>query len=336
MKRTVWLGIVVLLAIGLWGCDDTETLEDGQYYLYYTNRNGDGLVKAAYTPQAAEDAGIATEMLEQLSKNTSEMEKKRSIPDSVSVEGVQIQNGIAEVTFGSTYSQMKRVEEVVCRSSVVLTLMQLGGVKGVEFYIDTEPLKEKNGQAVGVMTENTFTDTGVEIENQYASVNLTLYYANENGDFLKSYATTGYVKNNSSIERYVIEQLIKGPEAVGYSRTMSAETELLSVSTKDNICYVKFSEAFPQQNAGYNAAITIYSIVNSLSELSYISAVQISIDGNTDALYQDKISLQEVLRVDMSYVESTASSTAQTTEQIPEIIDETIQSNREQTTERRK
>ena len=214
MKRTVWLGIVVLLLIGLWGCDDAETLEDGQYYLYYTNRNGDGLVKAAYTPQAAEDAGIASEMLEQLSKNTSEMEKKRSIPDSVSVEGVQIQNGIAEVTFGSTYSQMKRVEEVVCRSSVVLTLMQLGGVKGVEFYIDTEPLKEKNGQAVGVMTENTFTDTGVEIENQYASVNLTLYYANENGDFLKPYPTTGYVKNNSSIERYVIEQLIKGPEAV--------------------------------------------------------------------------------------------------------------------------
>jgi germination protein M len=87
------------------------------------------------------------------------------------------------------------------------------------------------------------------------------------------------------LETYVIKELIDGPKEQGYNRTLSEDTTLVSAVTTDGTCYVTFGENFEQLNAGINTQLTIYSIVNSLSELSYITKVRISINGNTADTY---------------------------------------------------
>ena len=48
--------------------------------------------------------------------------------------------------------------------------------------------------------------------------------------------------------------------------------------------------------------IPIYSIVNSLSELSTVSRVQIRINGSEDAVFRDLISLNTVFERNFDYI----------------------------------
>lgn len=49
------------------------------------------------------------------------------------------------------------------------------------------------------------------------------------------------------------------------------EPKLLSVTTVDGVCYVNFDAGFTNQDYEIQEPIVIYSIVNSLSELSTVS-----------------------------------------------------------------
>lgn len=49
--------------------------------------------------------------------------------------------------------------------------------------------------------------------------------------------------------------------------------------------------------------VTIYSIVNSLVELSNINKVQISIDGKTDIVFRDKYNLTTIFERNLNSVE---------------------------------
>lgn len=51
-----------------------------------------------------------------------------------------------------------------------------------------------------------------------------------------------------------------------------------------------------------NEAIVIYSIVNSLSELSTISKVQISVNGDTSGVYRDSFRLEDMYERNLDYL----------------------------------
>ena len=65
-----------------------------------------------------------------------------------------------------------------------------------------------------------------------------------------------------------MEQLLEGPESKNARSAIPSETKLMSVSLVDGVCYVSFDENFKNQDYSVNEAIVIYSIVDSLSELS--------------------------------------------------------------------
>lgn len=70
----------------------------------------------------------------------------------------------------------------------------------------------------------------------------------------------------------------------------------------DGVCYVSLDEAFKNQDYKVNEAIVIYSIVDSLSELSTISKVQISVNGDTSGVYRDNFPLADMYDRNMDYV----------------------------------
>ena len=75
---------------------------------------------------------------------------------------------------------------------------------------------------------------------------------------------------------------------------MSPETKIVSVTTRDNTCYVNLDEGFLNLPGNVTPEVAIYSIVNSLVELSSINKVQISINGSTDLIYMETIPLSQV------------------------------------------
>lgn len=70
-----------------------------------------------------------------------------------------------------------------------------------------------------------------------------------------------------------------------------ANAKLLSVETKDSVCFVNFSKEFLNKRADGESEeiITVYAIVNSLTELDDITKVQFLIEGQKVENYGDMI-----------------------------------------------
>ena len=67
----------------------------------------------------------------------------------------------------------------------------------------------------------------------------------------------------------------------------------MSVTTKDGICYVNFDSTF---------LITIYSIVDSLVEGAGVRQVQITINGESNAKYMEKVDLSQPLNEEQDWI----------------------------------
>lgn len=89
------------------------------------------------------------------------------------------------------------------------------------------------------------------------------------------------VKGTKSIEQIIVEELIKGPLDVSQLRTVPAEAKLLAIKIEDELAIVDFSEEFVNKHWGGSTGeiFTIYSIVNSLTELPKIKSVQFLVNG---------------------------------------------------------
>ncbi len=112
-------------------------------------------------------------------------------------------------------------------------------------------------------------------------------------EHLQAAAEIGRV-SNISLEKLVVEQLVKGPLMEGAYPTINPSTKIISVSVKDGICYVNLGSDFLSQPNSVSAEVTIYSITNSLVELSNVNKVQISIGGETNVTYREKIDLNNL------------------------------------------
>ena len=66
------------------------------------------------------------------------------------------------------------------------------------------------------------------------------------------------------------------------------------MTVKDGTCYVNLSNEFLSQPYNVASDVTIYSITNSLVELSNVNRVQISVNGETNISYRENMSLNNV------------------------------------------
>ena len=77
----------------------------------------------------------------------------------------------------------------------------------------------------------------------------------------------------------------------------------MSFSTiKDHVCYVNFDSTFLTSVYDVLPEITIYSLVDSIIAGTEATQVQITINGETKAVYMEKIDLSQPLEKDMDWV----------------------------------
>ena len=108
--------------------------------------------------------------------------------------------------------------------------------------------------------------------------------------------------SNVSKEKLIVEKLMQGPGSSGAYPTINPDTNLLSVTTKDGICYVNFDSTFLTGAYDVLPQITIYSVVNSLVEGTDAARVQITINGESNARYMETVDLSQPLEKNMDWV----------------------------------
>lgn len=294
--------IVFCMLLSLSACSGRTDVADGDSYIYGLNAERTGLIKISYDiPQEdAEEAAAA--VLGELKKAPEEIDYTAAVPENVEVQGCELKGSILDVDFSSAYLDMENLEEKLVRAAVVQSLLRIEGIDGVSFTVDGNPLKDSEGYLIGLMNEDDFVENTGSSPSSYQTDTLTLYFANSTGDKLVSQKVDVRYSSNISKEKLIVEKLLQGPSGSDAYPTINPDTNLLSVTTKDGICYVNFDSTFLTSVYDVLPEITVYSLVNSLVEGTGAFQVQITINGESNAKYMETVDLSQPLSKNTDWI----------------------------------
>lgn len=294
MKKIILLLLSALCILGAAGCEDNGK-EAGGYQVYYINKEGTKLVSESYVPQETEQKALIKELADKLGSAPYSSDLKSVKPENLVFTGFSTEGRQLTVDCSSSYSEMDNISEVLFRAAVVKTLVQLPDIDNVSFTIEGSPLRDYVGAEVGPMTAETFIDTRGKGINSYQYAALPLYFADGSGEMIVKEIRNVHYSTNTTLEKVVVEQLIKGPANGRLQAVVPSDTKLLSVSVKDGRCTVNFSGSVNKSPDGsaVQPMAAVYSIVNSLCDACSVTEVTIQVDGESQIMYRDSVSLEE-------------------------------------------
>lgn len=317
MKIFRKISILLFLLFTVTGCGRQEAETENIYQIYYLNREESRISSLPYEAESLpeEQEALAEELLQQLSQPADKVGYK-PVLSGVGVKKYSIHEGQITLNFDEQYRQMPSTTEVLARAAIVKTMTQIEGINYVTIQVNGENLLDSLGNTVGVMSVDNFIDnTGEDVKN-YEEVQLTLYFANQTGDRLIKANRKFMYNTNISMEKLIVEQIISGPieknekgEFASVYPTVNPQTKIISVTVKDMICYVNLDKTFLEQPYNVTAETTIYSLVNSLTELTGVNKVQISVDGKTDVKYRENYSFETVFERNLELLQQEKTAT---------------------------
>lgn len=306
MGRKMWLWLLFLVIMtGLAGCSEKEKKvqepEEGMYKIYYLNSSMTRLMPQEYHTDTRGEEALIEELMNQFLNVPNDVDSQVALSDKVGYLGYRKEEKVLFLYFDTGYTNrinMNATREILCRAALAKTMTQIEGIDYISIYVADQPLLDSYGNAVGVMTDSDFIE-GISDINSYEKSQLRLFFADETGEYLVEESREVVHSINTSLERLIVEELIKGPQAAGHYKTLPEDTKLLNVSLNENICYINFDSSFLNNTLEVKEYIPIYSIVNSLSEISTVSKVQITINGSQDVMFRDAISLNTQFERDL-------------------------------------
>lgn len=285
------------------GCSKGKEPGKNDTFVYYVNTDGTALVKEAYKFEKDRTEEAVKDVLGRMGKEPDSIDYKSVFQKGVRVVDWNLTDeAILDIHFNGDYAGMKPEEEILLRAGVVQSLIQIRGVDYIDFFIEDEPLTDSVGTAVGYMNEENFLQYKGSSLHLYQLGNLKLYFSNDKGDRLIQREVSIRYNSNMSIERLIVDQLIKGPSAEGIGPVMPPETKVIGVSVKDSVCYVNLDEGFLNNTYVTDPRITIYAIVNSIIDGGSSSQVQISVNGESNIKYMGSVDLSKPLSRDLDLV----------------------------------
>lgn len=280
MKKNIWLAGIILIIIitALFGCGKSKK---NTIKLYFANTEKTELKseERVYDGNIGTNKKFLESLINELLRGPADSPLVRVIPDGTKLLSLDESNGVVTLDFSAEYNTLAPSDELLARHSVAKTLFEIDGINKIKIFVNGVELLGANGDKVGEISKDSLVTTPTQNTTKYETV--TLYFSDDAAMFLVPEARTAAVADNS-IEKTVITELMKGPTDKSLRSTIPDGTKLLSVETKDGICFVNFSQEFVSKHSGGSAGeyMTVYSIVNSLTELEHIQKVQFLVDGN--------------------------------------------------------
>ena len=288
-NRIMCAVIVACLITCAFGCGKKDAVDPNGFKLFYVNNSETGIVAVNYdieNPLSETDAVIG-ELISQLSTMPERLQYEAPITGDVKLLGYSLNDKILTLNFDIKYADIGRTVEILDRAAIVRTFTQLDEVEYVSFQVEGTPLADHYGNVIGNMSADTFIfNVGNEI-NTYEKVELKLYFANETGDKLIPVYRSVIYNSNVSMERLAVEQIIAGPKTDICFPTVSGDTRINSVNVKDGVCFVDFDSSFLNEPYNVSAEVAIYSLVNSIVELTDVNKVVLSVNGDASFTFMD-------------------------------------------------
>lgn len=304
MKKIQCLQLILCFCflLCITACAKRTEVSNEEEFIYCLNGDGTGLVKVVYEFPLLDTAGTVEAVLDELSKPAEDISYMQPIPESVKVQSFKAEGMITTVDFSESYYELSNVDEKLLRAAVVQSLLEVNGVIGVQFTVDGEMLKETDGKIVGIMNQDDFVQSTSTALDEYQTTQITLYFANETGDALEAEKRQVNYTSNETQEKLIMENLIDGPEKTGLYPVINPQTTLLSVTTKEDVCYINLDSDFLNRSYDVKPEVIVYSIVNSVIGGSSAKKVQITVNGEKEVTFADSVDLSKPFGADSSYI----------------------------------
>lgn len=302
MKRAAMI-FVLLAVFMLTGCQGRNGTGEGEYVyqIYYLNPANTRLVAQDYYTDTVDRDLLIEELMGQFMQVPAEVDSQTALSDRVIYRGYTQEDMVLYLHFDNNYTSMRPHREILCRAALVKTLTQIPGIDYISIYSGDQPLVDSGGAPVGMMSTADFIESISDV-NAFERTELTLYFTDETGELLYPEQREVVYSTNSSMERVILEELISGPEREGSYPTLDQNTKILSVTVNENVCYVNFDGTFLTNPLEVTDYIPIYSIVNSLSELTSVNRVQISINGSKDVVFRESMPFSTLFERNLDYI----------------------------------
>ena len=291
MKRmTVLFLIISLLSVALAACT-SPAAPTGQMLnpadLYYRNAEigygaQDGIL-GVQTVDLGQSAPELDRFLQEYLDGPTEQTLESPFPKNTVVQSVTAANNTVTVLLGGAYAELSGIQATVADACLAKTLLSYTGAEKVLLTVaDTagQTLRSRKIAQSDILLFDDSSDT--------SSVSFTLYFTDAHARYLIPERRTVPYMAGAELPKYVIGQLIAGPETNGLQSTLPDGTRLLDINVDSGICAVDFSADFlsnlPQTVT--EERLAVLSVVNTLTELDTVEQVQFYVEGRRQELFR--------------------------------------------------
>ena len=203
---------------------------------------------------------------------------RSAFPEKTALLDYTLFEGELTVNLSQEYGALFGPQLTIAEGCMTLSLCQIQGVENVTLLSGGK--KNTNSERETGMRERDFVLDGKAL--QAVEREFTLYFSDGSTSYVVPETRNVVIRENESPERYVVEQLVKGPESRALLPTIPEGTKLLTIVTEQRKCYVNFSEELADGIGDdmSKRALLYYSVANSLTELDGIFEVEILVNGN--------------------------------------------------------
>lgn len=199
------------------------------------------------------------------------------LPPEIKIIDKMYMDSTAYIDLGGGYNTLAPNLKVLCTGAIVYTLTDLSFINNVCISVEGVPVKNDSGENFVMNRENVKNNPSIDPEKTDRQT-VRLYFADNSGKLVAEERIIE-VKQSLTLENQIVEQLIAGPERSTLSPTIPPSTQIKDIKTEEGICYVNLTQTFIRNTSPSTEKITIYSIVNSLTELDNVNRVQFLIEG---------------------------------------------------------
>lgn len=282
-KSTSLLAIflIMLLLISSVGCGKSNNQQTQPQkvelvtQLYYANQGNEKLVSEQRTVNYQKGQDKYKAVLNELLKGPKTSGLVNNIPSGTTVRSTSKKGTDLTVDFSRFKGFPGSMAEIMAVGSVVNTMISAGDVKRVKILVDGKEFIGPSGEPRGFMTKFT---------NPSPAQEYTLYFGNQQADKVVPEKRQISLPEDASEEQVVtalVQELIRGPQESGHYKTIPPEAQIKSVSIESKTAWLDFSREMHTKHwhGAAGEAMTINSIVNTLTELPGIKKVGITVEG---------------------------------------------------------
>ncbi len=282
MKRALTLLLAAALLLGLMAAcartGQSTTGDSVSVWRVHSGPQAGDLLAAESKPLAGGTQAEIEEVLALFLSRSRTDGLRRALPDDVELLSWTSESGLVTLELSEDFLALSAMERTAAVFAAVLTLCQLDEVDAVSIAVGGETLYHAL-DAEDALLQDTDSDPYTR--------RLRLYFASGDGQWLESEYHSLSLDDDSDLERYVMEELLRGPNDPELRSAIPEGTELLSCRTEGGICTVDLGAAFLENkpDSALGERLAVWSIVNSLTALADVESVQLLCQGQAIETY---------------------------------------------------